>query len=114
MRARLIALVLAFGCNSSGPHTSSPPPAPEPPKAASVEPAPPPASSSKPPAPGLTPPAGCTAGEAGKTITREQCSCLGGRVSPSRGGVQERCGPGEAEVGAIRLGIEGGWCCKAR
>jgi len=35
-------------------------------------------------------------------------------VSPSRGGVQERCGPGEAEVGAIRLGIEGGWCCKAR
>lgn len=112
MRARLAALVLAFGCNSSAPRSTSAPPGAEAPATAAAAAAKPQASS-KPPAPGLTPPVGCSAAE-GKTMTREQCTCVGGRVSLSRGdGAQEHCAVGEAELGTIRVGIEGGWCCKA-
>jgi hypothetical protein len=46
-------------------------------------------------------------------MTPEECACLGGRVNLSRGGEQEHCAPGEVELSAIRIGIEGGWCCKA-
>jgi hypothetical protein len=46
-------------------------------------------------------------------MTQEQCTCLGGRVNLSRGGEQEHCERGETEIGNVRFGIEGGWCCKA-
>jgi hypothetical protein len=46
-------------------------------------------------------------------MTPEQCTCLGGRVNASRGGEQEHCAASEKELGTVRFGIEGGWCCKA-
>ncbi len=67
--------------------------------------------STPPPAPKV----GCDQPEPGQAMTKEQCTCREGRVSLSRGGsVELHCEQGEAELGAVRLGIEGGWCCKAR
>jgi hypothetical protein len=34
-------------------------------------------------------------------------------LNPSRGGEQDHCARGETELGSVRFGIEGGWCCKA-
>ncbi len=46
-------------------------------------------------------------------MTKEECECAGGRVNPSiGGGAQAHCAAGETELGPVRLGIEGGWCCK--
>jgi hypothetical protein len=105
MRALLAALVLVFGCSSS---STRPMPTPMP------EPSGPTAGSPGEPAPGLAPPspAGCPPVEPGQAMTPEQCACLGGRMNPSRGGEQEHCGRGEQELGGVRFGIEGGWCCK--
>jgi hypothetical protein len=91
MRASLVA-VLMLGCGS--PQQPSPPTSPPPPPGS-------------PGSPGCRPPG------ASHVMTPEECACLGGRVNLSRGGEQEHCAPGEVELSAIRIGIEGGWCCKA-
>jgi hypothetical protein len=112
LRALLVALALAFGCSSSSPR---PAPMPEPSGPAVGSPgdpagAPDPARTP----PGLAPPdqAGCPPVEPGQAMTPEQCTCLGGRLNLSRGGEQEHCARGEQELGTVRFGIEGGWCCK--
>jgi len=56
--------------------------------------------------------AACGEIKAGEPMAQEQCTCLGARVNASRGGEQEHCAAGETEIGTVRLGIEGGWCCK--
>ena len=81
-------------------------------------PSPAPAGSPSTPSGGMSPgsPPGspaCAQPEAGQPMTSDQCTCLGGRVSASRGGEQEHCTPGETELGTVSLGVEGGWCCKA-
>lgn len=82
----------------------------------SSAPAPSPTTATPPPTePGGSSPAGSPACEqppAGEPMTPDQCTCLGGRVHASRGGEQEHCAAGEQELGTVRLGIEGGWCCK--
>jgi len=94
MRALLLVLVLASGCGrGSGP----------------TNPNPTPPTGSEPPGGS----AACGAPPMGQAMTPDQCTCLGGRVNPSRGGEQEHCAGGESELGTVRLGIEGGWCCKA-
>lgn len=46
-------------------------------------------------------------------LTKEQCECNGGRVNGSMGGGnQAHCAAGETELARVRLGIEGGWCCR--
>ena len=48
-------------------------------------------------------------------MTKEDCEAQGGRVNASiGGGSQAHCEPDEAELGAVRIGIEGGWCCKKK
>jgi hypothetical protein len=90
MRACLLA-VLALGCSS--PKQTSP--------------------KTPPPPPGAPGSPQCRPVKSGEAMTPEQCTCLGGRVNPSRGGEQEHCASGEAELGTVQFGIEGGWCCKA-
>lgn len=120
MRALLVALVLVVGCSSS---STRPTPVPEPSGPAMGSPGEQPAGTPGEPAatpdpaktpPGLAPPdqAGCPPVEPGQAMTPEQCTCLGGRMNPSRGGEQEHCGRDEQELGGVRFGIEGGWCCK--
>jgi hypothetical protein len=59
-------------------------------------------------------PVGCNSPEPGQAMTREQCECRGATINLSRGGEQrDHCPAGAAELGTVRLGIEGGWCCKA-
>lgn len=92
IRTWLVALALASGCT-----TPARPPAP-----------------AEAPSPTEAPaPAGCAAPTPGEAMTPEQCTCLGGRVSLSRGGEQAHCAASERELGTVRFGIEGGWCCKA-
>lgn len=54
-------------------------------------------------------------------MTKEECEGQGGRVNPSIGGPggggsgeQPHCNPDEDELAPVRLGIEGGWCCKKK
>ena len=48
----------------------------------------------------------------GSTWTKEDCECAGARVNLSRGGgAQAHCDAGERDIGPVRLGLEGGWCC---
>jgi hypothetical protein len=48
-------------------------------------------------------------------MTKEECEAQGGRVNASiGGGSQAHCADDEAELGNVRLGIEGGWCCKKK
>ena len=50
-----------------------------------------------------------------EAMTAEECQCLRGRVNLSRGGGdQPHCASDETDEGPVRLGIEGGWCCKKR
>jgi hypothetical protein len=98
LRLAILALVLASGCNKPAPSTSSPTPT-EPSRPTPTEPA--------------DGSAGCGAPNQGTAMTPEQCTCLGGRVNASRGGEQEHCAADERELGDVRFGIEGGWCCKA-
>ena len=54
-------------------------------------------------------------GSAPAVMTKEECEAQGGRVNASiGGGEQAHCNPDEAELGAVRMGIEGGWCCKKK
>ncbi|MGN6104787.1 MAG: hypothetical protein ACTHU0_06780 [Kofleriaceae bacterium] len=101
MRALLAsALLLAFACRT--PSSTSAPPAPSPGSAAPTG------------EPGQPAPADCGALEPGAAMTPDQCSCRSGRVNLSRGGGdQAHCAEGETELGTVRIGIEGGWCCKA-
>lgn len=104
MRALLAsALLLAFACRT--PSSTSAPPAPSPGSAAQPN---------EPGEPGQPAPADCGTLEPGAAMTPDQCSCRSGRVNLSRGGGdQPHCADGETELGTVRLGIEGGWCCKA-
>ena len=43
--------------------------------------------------------------------TAEECQAAGGTIAPSTGG-QPKCPEGKNAIGSIRLGIEGGLCCK--
>jgi hypothetical protein len=117
LRALLLMLAVWAGCT---PVVVSSPPAPDP------APAPQPAPSPAPvPQPAPAPPAPSTAGTegtasrcapivAGRPLSPEECECHGGRTNPSRGGhTQDHCARGERELGTVRFGIEGGWCCKA-
>ena len=46
-------------------------------------------------------------------MSKEECEAQGARFNPSiGGGEQAHCNPDETEVGPVRFGIEGGWCCK--
>ena len=90
MRA-LVVVALAIGCSSP---TQAPPQTPQTPQTPPGSPA-------------------CRSPDSREPLTPEECTCLGGRVNLSRGGEQEHCASGETELGAIRFGIEGGWCCKA-
>jgi len=99
--AVLVLAALGPGCKKSG---QAPPPV-----AAGAESAP--SGGTSPGSPPGSP--ACPQPEAGQPMTSDQCTCLGGRVNASRGGEQEHCTPGETELGTVRLGIEGGWCCKA-
>jgi hypothetical protein len=66
------------------------------------------------PAPTTTPPS-TEAPPAGAVMTKEECEAQGGRVNASiGGGEQTHCNPDEAELAPVRLGIEGGWCCKKK
>ncbi|HLL21931.1 MAG TPA: hypothetical protein VK427_07365 [Kofleriaceae bacterium] len=52
-------------------------------------------------------------GGASEAMTEQACQAQGGRVHPSIGGGDEpHCVDGETEIGTVRTGIEGGWCCK--
>jgi hypothetical protein len=87
MRNLLVIFLLMAGCKKSGSSTPSPN-----------------GSGSGSAACGNTP---------GEPLTQEQCTCLGGRVNASTGGgAQAHCAAGETELGNVRFGIEGGWCCK--
>ena len=56
----------------------------------------------------------CEVPPAGEAMTEVQCTCQGGRLNASRGGAdQPSCDPNEESIGAVRFGIEGGWCCRA-
>ena len=45
-------------------------------------------------------------------MTEEECKVKGGRVNASiGGGTQAHCNDDENDVGAVKFGIEGGWCC---
>jgi hypothetical protein len=55
----------------------------------------------------------CDSPPPGEAMTKEQCECRGARVNASiGGGDQAHCGEGEIELGTVKLGIEGGWCCQ--
>ena len=48
-------------------------------------------------------------------MTQQECEAAGGRVNASiGGGDQPHCADNEAELAPVRLGIEGGWCCKQK
>ncbi|MBA3502484.1 MAG: hypothetical protein M4D80_32770 [Myxococcota bacterium] len=70
-------------------------------------------SSSKPePAPSQPAPAPAPSGG---VMTKEECEAQGARVNASiGGGTQAHCADDETEIGNVRLGIEGGWCCKKK
>lgn len=110
MRSLLLGLVLVAGLGAGCKKSSSPSPTPpsgeQPAPPSGEQPAPPPQG-------GRDGSAACGPIEPGAAMTSEQCTCLGGRVSLSRGGgEQEHCAAGEKELGNVRFGIEGGWCCK--
>lgn len=112
MRSLLVGLVLvlglAAGCKKSPSSSPTPPPGEQP-----APPSPPSGEQPAPPQGGGDGSAACGPIEPGAAMTSEQCTCLGGRVSLSRGGgEQEHCAAGEKELGNVRFGIEGGWCCK--
>jgi hypothetical protein len=87
MRILMFALLVACSSSSSTP-TSTPTPTPTPPTEA--------------------PPAG-------GVMTKEECEAQGGRVNASiGGGEQAHCNADESELAPVRLGIEGGWCCKKK
>jgi hypothetical protein len=84
---RSLLFVLLVACSSS----SKPEPTPSQPTP--TEPAPP----------------------SGAVMTKEECEAQGGRVNASiGGGSQAHCNDDETEVAPVRLGIEGGWCCKKK
>lgn len=95
---------------------SQPAPAPAAPGAGQPagegESAAPPSPNTPPPGGKLTPEAAACGVKAGEPLTQEACTCLGGRLNASRGGEQEHCANNESELGAVRFGLEGGWCCK--
>jgi len=91
----LAALATACGSSTPAPSSTTSPPTPTEPSGAAP-----------------TGSAGCAQPAAGEAMTPDQCTCVGGRVNPSRGGEQEHCAANEQELGTVRLGIEGGWCCK--
>jgi hypothetical protein len=65
--------------------------------------------------PPAQPKVGCDSPEPGQAMTREQCACRDGRITLAKGGAVElHCEAGEVELGTVRLGLEGGWCCKAQ
>jgi len=67
------------------------------------------------PQPAAQPKAACDQPEPGQAMTREQCACRDGRLTLSNGrAVELHCEAGEVELGAVRIGVEGGWCCKAQ
>jgi len=43
--------------------------------------------------------------------TAEECECLGGIVKGDIGDGQVACDEGQAELGRLQYGIEGGVCC---
>jgi hypothetical protein len=89
---RSLLFVVLFACSSS----SKPQPAPTQPTP--TQPAP------TQPAP-----------TAPTVMTKEACEAQGGRVNASiGGGSQAHCADDETELGNVRLGIEGGWCCKKK
>ena len=45
-------------------------------------------------------------------MTEEECKAKNGRVNASiGGGSQAHCNDDENDLGPVKLGIEGGWCC---
>lgn len=108
MRTGLVALLLVVGCSSGAPPA---PPVATPPATPTAVPAVPTPET----APGSGGGSGnCEAPRAGEAMTEVQCTCQGGRVNASKGGGdQPHCDPNEDDVGSVRFGIEGGWCCKA-
>jgi len=76
-------------------------------------------SSKVPPVPKQTPESGSSTGSSAPptatVMTKEECEAQGGRVNSSMGGGdQAHCADGETELAPVRLGIEGGWCCKTK
>lgn len=72
-------------------------------------------SSSVPSKPTNEPPPSPAAPPATAVMTKEECEAQGGRVNSSiGGGDQKHCNDDETEVAPVRLGIEGGWCCKKK
>jgi hypothetical protein len=99
MKRSFLALLFVFGC-----HHDAKPAGP------GAGPAPGPGTS---PGPGPAPSAQCGELAAGEAMTPDQCTCRGGRVNGSiGGGAQAHCAANETELGNVRVGIEGGWCCK--
>jgi hypothetical protein len=107
----VLVLGLGAGCKKPSPPSPAPPEAPQQPQPPPGEP--PPGEQPRQPGAGGEGSAACGPIEPGAALTSEQCTCLGGRVNLSRGGgAQEHCAAGEKELGNVRFGLEGGWCCK--
>lgn len=71
------------------------------------DPAPQPTPQPTEPAPG--------SGSTPAVMTKEECEAKGARVNASiGGGSQVHCTDDEVDLGPVRLGIEGGWCCKQK
>jgi len=66
------------------------------------------------PAPQPTP--APASGSAQPTVmTKEECEAKGARVNASiGGGSQIHCNDDELDLGPVRIGIEGGWCCQLK
>ncbi len=95
MNAVRISLLLALvACKSTTPRAADPAPA-------STE-----------SGPTATPAAECDAPPPGEVLSEVQCTCQGARINASPGGGdQPHCDRNESELGPVRFGIEGGWCC---
>jgi len=54
-------------------------------------------------------------GSAPAVMTKEECEARGARVNASiGGGSQIHCTDDELDLGPVRIGIEGGWCCQLK
>lgn len=72
-------------------------------------------SSSSKPEPAPAQPAPAQPAPSTTVMTKEACEAQGARVNASiGGGAQAHCADDETEIGNVRLGIEGGWCCKKK
>lgn len=72
-------------------------------------------SASAPPPPKSEPAPSPAAPPAAAVMTKEECEAKGARVNPSiGGGSQIHCTDDETDLGPVRLGLEGGWCCQLK